>query len=52
MFYGCAVSWKSNRQSIVALSSAEAVRKLLEKLGVPQQDPNVIGKDNRTCIAS
>jgi hypothetical protein len=65
MFNGCAVSWKSKRQSVVALSSAEAefiaasslvqeviaVRKLLEKLGVPQQDPTAIGEDNRTCIA-
>ena len=49
MFNGCAVSWKSKRQSVVALSSAEAefiaasslvqeviaIRKLLEKSGVP-----------------
>ena len=65
MLNGCAISWKSKRQSVVALSSAEAefmaasslvqeviaIRKLLEKLGVPQQNPTPIGEDNRTCIA-
>ena len=65
MLNGCAISWNAKRESVVALSSAEAefmaasslvqeviaIRKLLEKLGVPQTDPTVIGEDNRTCIA-
>jgi len=65
LFNGCAISWKSKRQSVVALSSAEAefmaasslvqevvaIRKLLERLGIPQKNPTVIGEDNRTCVA-
>ena len=65
MLNGAAVSWKSKRQSVVALSSAEAefvaassmvqeviyARRLLEKLGFPQPEPTVIYEDNRTCIA-
>ena len=65
MLNGAAVSWKSKRQTVVALSSAEAefvaasslvqeviyTRRLLEKLGFPQAEPTVIYEDNRTCIA-
>ena len=65
MFNGAAVSWKSKRQNVVALSSAEAefmaasalvqeviyIRKLLERLGYPQSSPTPIFEDNRTCIA-
>ena len=56
MLNGAAVSWKSKRQSVVALSTAEAefiaassmvpeviyTRRLLEKLGFPQSDPTWI----------
>jgi hypothetical protein len=62
---GAAVSWKSKRQNVVALSSAEAefmaasslvqeviyIRKLLTNLGLPQRNATEIGEDNRTCIA-
>jgi hypothetical protein len=62
---GAAVSWKSKRQNVVALSSAEAefmaasslvqeviyIRKLLTNLGFPQRNATEIGEDNRTCIA-
>ena len=65
MLNGAAISWKSKRQTVVALSSAEAefvaasslvqeviyTRRLLEKLGFPQTEPTVIYEDNRTCIA-
>ena len=65
MLNGAAVSWKSKRQTVVALSSAEAefvaasslvqeviyTRRLLEKLGFSQTEPTVIYEDNRTCIA-
>ena len=65
MFNGAAISWKSQRQNVVALSSAEAefmaasslvqevmyLRKLLERLGHPQSGPTPIFEDNRTCIA-
>jgi hypothetical protein len=65
MLNGAAVSWKSKRQSVVALSSAEAefmaasalvqeviyARRLLENLGFPQPGPTLIYEDNRTCIA-
>jgi len=37
--------------SLSLVQEVIAVRKLLEKLGVPQQDPTAIGEDNRTCIA-
>ena len=64
MLNGAAVSWKSKRQSVVALSTAEAefiaassmvqeviyTRRLLEKLGFPQSDPTRIYEDNTTCI--
>jgi len=62
---GAAISWKSKRQSTVALSTAEAeyvsassmvqeviyLRKLLANLGFPQTSPTVIFADNETCIA-
>ena len=65
MLNGAAVSWKSKRQSVVALSSAEAefvaassmvqeviyVRKFLDNLGFPQEKPTPIFEDNRTCVA-
>ena len=65
MLTGAAVSWKSKRRTVVALSLAEAefvaasslvqeviyTRRLLEKLGFPQAEPTVIYEDNRTCIA-
>jgi hypothetical protein len=65
MLNGAAVAWKSKRQSVVALSSAEAefiaasalvqeviyTRRLLENLGFPQKEPTFIYEDNRTCIA-
>lgn len=64
MLNGAAISWKSKRQSVVALSTAEAefiaassmvqeviyARRLLEKLGFPQTDPTLIYEDNSTCI--
>ena len=53
MLNGATVSWKSKRQSVVALSTAEAefvaassmvqeltyTRRLLERLGFPQAEP-------------
>ena len=65
MFNGAAISWKSKRQNVIALSSAEAefmaasslvqevmyLRKLLERLAYPQSGPTPIFEDNRTCIA-
>ncbi len=65
MLNEAAVSWRSKRQPTVALSSAEAeyisgsslvqeviyLRKLLNNLGFPQQEPTVIFADNETCIA-
>ena len=65
MLNGAAIAWKSKRQSVVALSSAEAefvaasslvheviyIRRLLENLGFPQSEPTAILEDNRTCIA-
>jgi hypothetical protein len=65
MLNGAAISWKSKKQSVVALSSAEAefvaassmvqeviyIQRLLEKLGYPQTAPTSVFEDNRTCIA-
>ena len=65
MLNGAAVSWKSKRQSVVALSSAEAefvaasamvqeviyTRKFLDNLGFPQTHPTSVYEDNRTCVA-
>jgi len=64
MLNGATVSWKSKRQSVVALSTAEAefvaassmvqeltyTRRLLERLGFPQAEPTTIFEDNATCI--
>ena len=65
MLNGAAISWKSKRQSVVALSSAEAefvaassmvqeviyTRRFLENLGFPQPEPTPVFEDNRTCVA-
>ena len=65
MLNGAAIAWKSKRQNVVALSSAEAEfmaasslvqeaiykRRLLTNLGFPQEFATEVGKDNRTCIA-
>ena len=65
MLNAAVVSWKSKRQNVVALSSAEAefmaasfliqevihIRKLLHNLGFPQESPTEIGEDNCICIA-
>lgn len=65
MLNGAAVAWKSKKQSVVALSSAEAefisassmvqeviyIRRLLESLGFKQDSPTKVFEDNRTCIA-
>jgi len=65
MLNGAVVAWKSKRQNVVALSSAEAefmaasslvqeviyIRRLLTNLGFPQDLATEVGEDNRTCIA-
>ena len=65
MLNGAAVAWKSKRQLVVALSSAEAefmaasalvqeviyTRRLLENLGFPQKKTTLIYEDNSTRIA-
>ena len=64
MLNGAAISWKSKRQSVVALSTAEAefvaassmvqeviyARRLLDRLGFPQPNPTAIFEDNATCV--
>ena len=64
MLNGAAISWKSKRQSVVALSTAEAefiaastmvqeviyARRLLDQLGFPQPEPTPIYEDKTTCI--
>ena len=59
-----AVSWKSTRQSVVALSTAEAeyislastcmeinfLRQLLQELGHPQTTPTLVHEDNNAAI--
>jgi hypothetical protein len=61
---GAAVSWRSKRQPVVALSVSEAefisasamvqeviyLRKLLSNLGFPQEAPTPVFADNTTCI--
>ena len=63
---GAAVSWKTKRQDVVALSSTEAefvslsragqhavsLRALLFELGAPQHDPTIIYEDNLSCITA
>ena len=65
MLNGAAISWRSKRQTTVALSSAEAefisasamvqeviyLRKFLANLGYPQTEPTPVFADNETCIA-
>ena len=62
---GGAVSWKSQHQPTVALSTAEAeymaltaaiqeaifLRQLLDSMGVKQSEPTMIFEDNQACIA-
>jgi hypothetical protein len=62
---GAAVSWRSRRQSIIALSTAEAeydalttacreslfLRGLLGELGFPQTEPTTLYEDCQPCIA-
>jgi hypothetical protein len=62
---GCTVSWKSQHQPTVALSTAEAeymaltaaiqekifLRQLLDFMGVKQLEPTMIFEDNQACIA-
>jgi hypothetical protein len=64
MLNGSAVSWRCKRQSVYALSSAEAefiaassmvqevifLRKFLANLGFEQTNPTPIYADNETCI--
>ena len=63
---GAAVSWKTKRQEVVALSSTEAefislsragqhavsLRALLFELGAQQHDPTIIYEDNLSCITA
>ena len=65
MLNGAAVSWRSKRQTTVALSTAEAefvtasslvqeviyLRKLLNNIGFPQTEQTIIFEDNKCCIA-
>ena len=65
MLNGGAVAWKSKRQPLVAMSTAEAeyiaaslmvqeliyMRRLLDVLGFPQPGPSDVFEDNRTAIA-
>ena len=65
MLNGAAISWKSKRQPVVALSTAESefiaastlvqevvfLRRLLTTLGFPQEGPTRIFEDNESCIA-
>ena len=64
MLNGAAISWRSKRQTTVALSTAEAyftsasamvqevmhLRKMLENLGFQQQEPTPVLADKETCI--
>ena len=65
MMNGEAVSWKSQHQPTVALSTAEAeymaltatiqeamfLRQLLDSMGVKQSEPTMIFEDDHVCIA-
>ncbi len=56
LFNGAVIAWKSKRQNVVALSSAEAefmaasslvqeviyIRRLLDRLGFPQNNPTLL----------
>jgi hypothetical protein len=62
---GCSVSWKSQVQKTVALSSAEAeyaalceaareiifLRNLLSELGFEQRSPTLVHQDNQACVS-
>ena len=64
MLNGAAVSWQSVRQTVTALSSAEAeyyaassigcdivhLRRLLERMGYTQDGPTPVAEDNVACI--
>jgi hypothetical protein len=64
MLNGAAVSWQSNRQAVVALSSAEAeyyaassvgcdivyLRRILDTMGYPQNTSTKVAEDNVACI--
>jgi hypothetical protein len=64
MLNGATISWKSKRQSVMALSPAEAefiaassmvqkviyARRLLEQLGFSQPEPAPVYEDNTMCI--
>eukprot|EP00961_Rhodomonas_salina_P197044 2659454-Rhodomonas_salina.1 len=59
-----AISWASNRQAVVALSSSEAefyaasasgcdvsyFRNILSQLGLEQKEPTIVFEDNWACI--
>ena len=63
---GAAVSWKTKRQEVVALSSTEAdfislsragqhavsLQALVFELGAQQHDPTIIYEDNLSCITA
>jgi hypothetical protein len=65
MLCNAPISWASNKQSIVALSSTEAeylavtnaakeaiwLRNLLTELGYRQHQPTPLFEDNQSCIA-
>ncbi|XP_062535117.1 uncharacterized protein LOC134204311 [Armigeres subalbatus] len=65
LFGGAAVSWKSTKQNSVSLSSMESeyvalcdaaqetiwLRRVLQDIGVKQEDPTTLYEDNQSCIA-
>ena len=60
----CTIAWKSRKQAVVSLSSAEAeyialsevtrivvwLRGILKEIGFEQEEPTVIYEDNNSCI--
>eukprot|EP00961_Rhodomonas_salina_P009583 129840-Rhodomonas_salina.1 len=64
MLCGGAISWASNQQAVVALSSSEAefytasaagcdvayFSMILDQLGIPQTQPTIVFEDNWACI--